>query len=336
MTSTSTEVFENVDLQPVSDEQQGQLRSDASTQFFQYEASKRRISARLVHAIHGHLDGDGSDAASLVVLRFKMTSMNDSGDKRRWKRFYAPVRFETVPDAEPKDDPWVRAYAPGYDGTIYLTETLATNKTTKTYGLGAKLRPPPPAPLELDFNAERKKEQQSEERFLHTVESDRKKTETKGSGRGGEDIVYWNLRENSQEKVGVADELQVAILLVRPNENQNFKVQINLEGTIDFKYTVARTLDEIIHGKGACELSFDVEKGTTPPPEGVIPEELRVVMNDEDKILKSLSYIHIPEKFLPRQTYGQGTSIPFHHAAQAHLSLAGQIREGESVTAEGT
>jgi hypothetical protein len=228
----------DVDLEPVN-KGQGQLRNDASIQFFQTQASNRRISGRIVHAIHGFLDREtGTDAthANLIVLRFRLTNKNESGEKRRWKRFYYPLRFQTDPESEPIHDPWVRAYAPTQNGTIYLSETLAKNTNSRTYKVAANAKAPPPVDIGAEINAERTRQQESEERYLHTVEADRKKTDTEGGGKQGENIIYWNLRENKKEKMGVADKIQVTILLVRPKKEQNFVIHYHSETKIDVYY----------------------------------------------------------------------------------------------------
>src|SRR5436309_3058720 len=200
-----------IDLEPDTSGT-GNLRSDTSTQYFQTIASHRRISGRLVHAIHGKMkDTADSPAASLIVLRFVLTSVNDSSEKRRWRRFFCKLRFESDPakgeEREPRDDPVVRAFAPCQDGKIYLTETIADVAKSRTYELkGTAGIEEGPVNLGLESRTENIREESYQKRYLLTAEADREKSP--GGGREGEDVVYWTVEENKVENVGVSDAMQ--------------------------------------------------------------------------------------------------------------------------------
>ena len=298
-----------IDLEPDASET-GNLRSDASTQFFQTIASHRRISGRLVHAVHGKLgDADDSSAASLIVLRFILTSVNDTSEKRRWRRFFCKLRFESDPskdeEREPKDDPVVRAFAPCQAGKIYLTETIADVASSRTYELkGTAGVAHGPANLGVESRAESTRQESYQRRYLLTAEGDREKSP--GGGREGEDVVYWTVEENKVENVGVSDTMQVAVLVLRQEGDRDFTMHFEVKATVDYWYKGADRWKEVL-GRKEKMLKFKLSEGTDVPAD-IDKDKLGAIMEDDDKKLSELSYLHIPEKFLPRQSYSSGKS----------------------------
>jgi hypothetical protein len=278
------------EFEPDNDDK-GDVKTDESVQVYQHEATGFRVSVRLVHQVHGFLNGQGATPASLIVLKFKLTDTDDDPN-RRFKRFYVELRFAKDPKGDPADDPYVKAYEPAGKDPVYLSETFSEVTNTITYGVDVKAGAPPPVKLEADFNASRTKENKYSRKFLYLVQADRKETE-EGGGRKGQDIVYWNLRENSTEKVGVGA-MTVAVLVAR-KKGQKFTMRMALKATVDLEYSIASS--RLWKGKNGKKLPFDPYSLDTQPPLADVDKEQLGAFADSKSFLQ-LSDLHVPEKYV--------------------------------------
>jgi hypothetical protein len=329
-----------IDLEP-DNTGHGNVRSDDSKQFFQLTASHRRISGRVVYAVHGYLNGDEGDDkgddrehASLIVLRFQLTNKNDPDEKRRWRHFHCQLRFGTVApegnEVEPRNDPVIKAFAPCQDGKIYLTETTADISKSRTYEFKGTASTVKPAKVGGEMRTDNKREESYQTKYLLTAEGDREKSSF--GGREGEDEVYWTVVENPKEKIGVSDSMQVAVLLQRPVAGQDFTMVFTINALIDTKYQLAKAWKSL-WAKKTQNLPFAVSRGTAPPP-GVNAKLLRAVTDNDDQLLNELSWFHIPEQFLPKQKYSSGKMHIRHSSSADTLTcIIGQIKKGDVVTA---
>jgi hypothetical protein len=237
------------------------------------------------------------------------------------------VRFVKEPFTKPEFDPWVKAFAPIPEGKGWLTETISKIKPSRHFNITPTVGvefPPAKADMGLDWG--RAEEQEYERRYLHTIEADREKTEPV-EDRKHENMVYWTLRENRAEKLGVADVMQVAILVVqpeqkkesddeenddedeetanagKPQENTKFKAHLDIEATISFRYALAAYSSRFI-GKKVKWFIAEPASDSDPPPKGVDPDNLGALLENNDEGLRKLSYLHVPEKFMTKEFYG--------------------------------
>jgi hypothetical protein len=305
----------------------GEVKSDDSVQVYQEQHAGFRASIRKVHQVHGFEKGPESRRTCLVVLRIQLTNKNADGEQRRWKRLVMRVRFAKEPFTKPELDPWVRAFTPIPEGKGWLTETISKVKRSRHFNItptvGVEF---PPATAEIPLEWGRTEDQEYERRYLHTIEGDREKTEP-AYEREHEDIMCWTLRENPREKLGVADVMQVAILLVqpgqkkvtddddddddedqghphpsKPQENTKFKVHLDIDATINFRYVLEKSWSRFT-GKKVKWFMAEPASDSDPPP-GVDPDNLGALLENDDKGLRDLSYLHVPEKFMTKEFYG--------------------------------
>lgn len=283
----STEDDIELELQPDNDGK-GDAKTDESIQVHQHEATGFRVSVRRIHQIHGFLKGDDTSPASLLVLKFVLTDPDNDDDRRRFRRFYVELRFAKQPSGEPFEDPYVQAFQPAGGGdAIYLSESLADVTKTKTNGFKFQAKAPPPADLGAEYDFSNTDTMGFKRKFLYVVQADWKSSMPVGRGRKGQDMAYWNLRENSREKVGVGSSMTIAVLVVRKkprgdSKQDKFSMRVDIKATVDWKYKIAT-----FAGKNGTTLDFDPEAPPDAAPEKV--DRLRLSEIEDNGVLLGLS-----------------------------------------------
>lgn len=285
----------------LSEENTGEVKDDAVLVYDQI-LSDMRISCWKELAIHGHYKGPGSEPASLIVLKYRLTNKNTEKEQRRFRSFFVQLTFRqnTTPGDPLRDDPVVKASEPAFQGTIYLTETISTITHESTYGFTGGVQGPPQAPIALTFNMARKKGTEYESRFIYQVQSDRELSQDHGPNSRGQDMVYWNSLENQTQPVGIGDIFQVAVIVSRKND-EKFVINAQHDALISFRYKTAKKWKKWNPFKAKAptdpvtEINPKEDFGEIPA--GVDRDNLAAL--EKNGKLKELALIHQPEKWAP-------------------------------------
>jgi hypothetical protein len=280
---------------------QGEVKSLGDKHFAQHSASDFEIAAFVVHSVHGYLDGPQSTPASLVVIRFELSNESTSTSERRFRSFIPELRFQKDPKGDPREDPWVELCEPAGKGAIAITETYSDVTKDTNYEISAGVQWQP-APVQATAKLGGSESQTYRKKAQYTISVGRRKTQVDGGGRLGQDVVRWNSREDAIEKLGVGDQLRVAILVCRTGPSP-FNVHFDFKAHVDLRYYVARNWQDWkpFHSKNTMSYPFDPNRTIGNVPNGVDPNHLANL--NEGNALSKLAFVHVVEKVSAKKFY---------------------------------
>lgn len=288
----------------------GQTKSSGEKYGLTFKASGFYMSYVIVHAIHGLWDSSSSTAsskfpyASLIVIRFELAHDRSTKD-RRFVAFNPILQLRTNPISVPRADPWVVHYEPAGQGTIWLSESESNLTNQKVVEVSADIKAQP-SPIYAGAKYTNTTGEDYTRHKRYEIQSGGEVTQTRGGGRGGRDKVWWNATEDSNEKRGVGDRLQVAIL-VRQEKASRFMIDLTLKGHVDALYSLANAVQKArrpFHSMNKFELDFDPADSNVTILDGVDPHNLASA--EKDGTLGKLSFEHSPEKISSTTFYGNG------------------------------
>jgi hypothetical protein len=286
-------------LEPVIDQKtSGQLRTELEKLLQQRELSNFVITVRRITEAHGLYTPTSKTPASLLVLRFKVTS-KDKSQKRRMKSLKITLKFEKEPLGDPFHDPVISTFAPCQDGAVYLSNTDQEETTSVSQGVDATLRPPPPVPLEVAAHWNKNVTKQATRNYIAKVMGEAEKSPEggRGGGRQGADVVWWNMWENPVQKDGISDTFAVAVLVKRDDLVSKFNVRLELEPEVDVKHSWHK-----IWEKQQGPIGFDPESEAVGFPKKKKGEEGEEYKLDDlgrfarESLMDGLAWMHLPEK----------------------------------------
>jgi len=262
----------------------GELRSSTKYRFGTLTDKGYSVDFHRLEEAHGSLASGKSDTddASLVVLR--VTPKTDSA-KRRFRNFTVTLTLEPADIYSNADPPFLPAFEPGADGEEYfqehVTNVTKTGTHQGTFGVKAST-------ADFSYSPSKSTERQFEDRRLLklTAKSD-------GDTEGFDTKVKFEITP-AVEKNGIGDRLAVALIVKRAPGTMFFikavtsaKVSYRLEDTLHWRHGKD-------HGSALRMGPFGPQKtGVQTNPKGI---DITNMMAAADKGLKSLAYLHLPEK----------------------------------------
>ena len=282
----------------------GELKSSQPPLHDRFEASGFVIRIRCMHKIHGYLNGPGSTAACLVVMKITLGSKSD--DRQRfYRKLCARFTFESDPPADPINDPYVLAFEPAGKGGIRVIDTLTKVAEGRNYEVAGGIRTDQ-VPISLDAKAARNRQEEFEQQSAYTVIADTDQTVGGGGGREGDNIVEWTCQADPRQTNGVGDFISFAILIHHSDETKPFKVHLDLEATVDWKYWIAKKLKSVLGEKKKRYLPLRIARygASKTVPDGV---DINRLEGDGNQ-LRKFGFVHVPEKLAPELMY-QSTKI---------------------------
>jgi hypothetical protein len=222
----------------------GQLREEIPELLDSYEVSGIRISVRRVREIHGMWaeSGDNAVAASLLVLRFVVFNTGTITNKaRRVKTLKTILRFENDPKKDPFDDPHIKLYAPAPSHTLYYNLTTEARSTDNERRVGLSAAASVPGSPRVDGYWAYTASRSYNKEFRSTIAGDSTRSDGVRSSRHGDDVLEWNMMENSSEgqRFGIASTWDVAILIQR-NSEDNFNIHLTFDAGVDWWHDSAK------------------------------------------------------------------------------------------------
>jgi hypothetical protein len=233
--------------------------------------SDNRLQGYLTSVIHGHLDGPGSDPATLILAHFRFLSVHENRKFRSasidfyFPDFdakateYGPEVIRIAPDGRTLLDPSTNQYyridkvggragggVGGFKAGVYGETEVGSFQTLKNNGLlvGSS----------------------------HTTERN----------RGPENTASWAMSENKATSSGIPNELHVAILLQR-EDDRPFFAAVDVMADVDWLYE-ATMLIRGLRGQLVIDpINFAPkrQKVAGKIPEGIDPERLGSVVLSE-------------------------------------------------------
>ena len=294
-------------LQPRS----GAVKSIGDERVAGLSTSDMDINVTCIYAVHGYLDGEDTEPASLLVLRYDLSHLSGS---RRFKAFRPTLTLRRDPPGEPNDDPWVEDLVePGYPGKVFIREKFYRRSKKSSFTPSITIAAPPPVPISgsLGYTIENTTDWVAIDRY--TVQGGRRSGQSQGA-RQNCDIVYWNAEQDEMIKSGI-DVIQVAFLIGRKvNKNAsakemkepNFKIIFGLDADVDLKYSMKNKWKKFRKVKHKDEHVFRPNEGSKKVPDGVNKNFLRRLESTEGRgVFRKLAFVHDvelqkPAKFYPR------------------------------------
>ena len=273
----------------------GQLRTNQRSADIHQEVSKISVSVRRIIEAHGLYDTDHSKPASLIVLRFKITS-KDFDQTRRVKALLIELRFERNPKKDNWHDPFLGSFAPALKGDVYINPSKETRAEGTEIGIEAAVDGPAPFPGHLGIHKNWTTSKMWEKDFVSKISGESKRTLLSKGMRQGDDKIWWNITENANKEDGIADTFAIAVLVKR-EASEKFQIHLDLELKVDVKYQLAAVWKKIT-SKRHEPLGFDP---TLPPDEDdEFPNE-RFSRNNlrefaDKHLLDGLAFFHLPEQ----------------------------------------
>jgi hypothetical protein len=302
--------FENGDeitlsLQPRG----GAVKSIGDVRVAGLSTSDMDINVTCIFAVHGYLDGEGTEPASLLVIRYDLSSFSGG---RRFKAFRPTLTLRRHPPGEPSDDPWVEdLIGPGFPGKVYITEKFYRRSKKSSLTPSIAITAPPPVPVSggLGYAIENTTDWVAIDRY--TVQANRRSGQSRGA-RQNCDTVYWNAEQEKMIKSGI-DVIQVAFLVGRKvdskaNANEpkepNFEVTFGLNADVDLKYAIKNKWKKFRGVKRQDSYIFKPSEGSKKIPDGVDKNFLRKLESTEGReVFRKLAWVHDVELHKPAKFY---------------------------------
>ncbi|MCJ1394329.1 hypothetical protein MMC18_007207 [Xylographa bjoerkii] len=279
----------------VDQDRSGQLRTNQRPADLHQEVSRINISVRRLIEAHGLYDKNNSKQASLIVLRFKITS-KDADQTRRVKALLIEFRLEKVPKKDNWHDPFLVSFAPGLRGDIYINPLKEKRVEGTEAGIEVAADAPAPFPGHLGAHKNWTTSTEREKDSISKISADSKKTVPSKGERQGDDVVWWNITENASKEDGIADTIAVAVLVKR-EASDKFQIHLNMEVTVDVKYQLANLWRKIT-SKRHEPLGFDpmspVDEEDGFPNNKFDRNNLREFADND--WLDKLAFVHLPEQ----------------------------------------
>jgi len=280
-----------------------ELKSDDEKLMWQRESSGFIITLRWLHAIHGKYSKEDSTPATLLVFRVILSNSNSSAT-RRYKHFRLELKFENIGEGKGDmwEQPYVRDFAPLHKGSITLDESVESHGENSSKEAAIEGGP---EYVKLSAKAVKEKTKDKEQKFAMSLEAGKK--ESGGRGRQGEDIVWWNFKENPSQKRGVVDSFGVVIVIKRSDEfpDDNFVVRCAMKATIDFKYRVDDKIRELT-GEREEPFTFNPKTKSRVIPKGLELDALGDYVDSGE--FAKLAFLHVPESQEPDRFYNNTAS----------------------------
>ena len=306
----------------------GDLKSsDGGQKFAGFTNANADINVTCIHEVHGHLNGTDSTAATLLVLRFDLSSQ---ARNRYFKSFRPELPLQPIDRSAAKSKsvwsklsslfsgaesgqkthqassiPWVEIgmHEPGYGGIQIVSEVRRHKLKTNTIQASIDIQPPVPSPLKANLGWTRSTTTEYDESYRYTVS---------GGVRGQlrNDTVYFNAEQEKEIKGGI-DVLQVAFVIGRENDN-DFQLEMRLDANADFTYKTTELLSKVIKrkkNKMVVTVKPSKPDQVLELPEGVVTERLQGLRQNR-KAFIALTHVHTAELLYPPQA-DQGTVFFF-------------------------
>ena len=262
----------------------------------QVEASGFSIVLREKLVLNGTW-APGEGRATLLVYRVELG--NNSDRSRRYKQLSLKFRFERDPPATPAEDPFVGAYAPAQGTSITFIPTTVRESREQTISGSVEVDGQiVPAKFSVGYENKRGSEYERHARVKITGRA-LKTLRHGGTSRKGDDRVEWAIQENPKEK-DIPDSYGLAII-VRTQDESNFKVSFDLKAKVDWWYDVAKKIQ--FTGEKQRSKTYDVSaKAKCNIPDGLDSSNLSK-LEEGLKLDSMFAFTHLPEAMQPIQIY---------------------------------
>ncbi|KAI9859752.1 MAG: hypothetical protein M1813_006469 [Trichoglossum hirsutum] len=252
------------------------------------------ITVRRTIAVHGTYSKTDGTPTSLLAYRFKLSSTRSTAD-RRIRTLLVKLRFERDPKEDPIDDPCILSYAPAEKGKIVINETIEKRNSK----VSTKVHPSAGASVaKISGEYEIESGVEYEKRFYTDVQAEKLKSSR--AGRRGEDLVQFNLTENTSQKDGVVDTFGLAVFVNRRDADDKFKMHMDIKAEVDFRYAIAETWESIT-GQRDEPLQINPKD-----PDVAKPDELETCEMGkfaESDMFERLAFLHLPESYKVTEFY---------------------------------
>ena len=272
----------------------GVVKSIGDRTVASYTNTDMDINVTCIYEVHGYLDGENTDPASLLVMKFDLTSQSLG---RRFKAFIPTLTLRKDPKGDPEDDPWFEdLFEPG-PATRCIAETFYKNTRASSFSPNVAVTAPPPGSLSagITYTYSETKEYIKIDRY--TVQGGRRKTRSQGA-RVGHDIIYWKAEQQKQITSGI-DVMQVAFLICRKGD-ENFKITFELEADVDVHY---KTWHRINGAKNKSSYLFRPSDPSKKIPPGVDKNFLRSLEEGDQQTFRELVFVHNMKLEKPTESY---------------------------------
>jgi hypothetical protein len=281
----------------------GTLRQAALEDVATYVSSGFKITFYEKHVIHGFYDGTKSDPASLLVYEISLTSTKNH--RRRIRYLKASLKFEAHPLKQPVHDPFLCSWEPAMRGEVFIHPSKVSYTEEQKNKISATVKKEP-IPAEASAEHETTKGKNFDRDDKATCKVDTSRTQTRGGGRKGKDLVTWQLLENKSQEL-LPDSFGVAVVIKRC-PGLNFRVEFSADVEVDFWYDVAvgfNKAKDALFFKGRRDTSklYDVSE-QSEIPSGVEKVNLKELVDRDG--LDDFIFFHEPEEIETTKRYGKG------------------------------
>ncbi|KIW05618.1 uncharacterized protein PV09_03489 [Verruconis gallopava] len=203
------------------EELESQTTVEAS--IFQYSAGNHKADVRPKCVIHGHLDGESSEAASLLLYEVIFTKSSYKNRNDRPRSAEITLTLSRVEPGQNQTEPYTKCFEPRYPITVMPT----TSNETREAALGGSLGADVQAKAEMRADVKRTSEFELSHHIIISGSSEQDLK--RGSGRLGDNIVTWAIGENDKEKANIYS-LVFGLVVRHPDPESDFKVGFHIDG----------------------------------------------------------------------------------------------------------
>ena len=289
----------------------GALRSDDPTKYHGFTNADADINATPVYEVHGHWDGPDSQAATLFVIRFDLSS----SAKTRTFRFFAPTMTFRAASTEPKKNLLQKMFSfgsstrsstevgaipriadkmrePGAGGKVILSEIKCETEKSSSIQPAVGITAPPPVPVNASVTYTKTDQKTYQETFRYEISSGVRSSVPRSKK---DNEIYYNAWQHKKYPDGI-DVVQVAFVVFRAGED-DFEFDLDLDASADFTYNLTNS----ISGKSRALVKINPKNAsaTQEVPDGIDPHRLKKLKENDNEALKKLTHVHVPEVPVP-------------------------------------
>ncbi|KAH0556325.1 hypothetical protein GP486_005747 [Trichoglossum hirsutum] len=289
----------------------GKLTSMDSQKMAQYTNTSLNINVYCEYEVHGFLDGDQKNPASLLVLQYQLGGeMTD----RRFTAFRPRLTFqaaETLADVD--KEPWVTdCIYPGVATTVFY-EVSADEIEELTKSLSGQLAGPNLSASQIAAALKKVSTEHWTKKYRYRIKASL--SEKDPDRRKKDDQIRWEAWQEKEAQVGI-DIIQVA-MVVRRHEGYDLRVTMEFDADVDFRYKVGEKWDKYIGHQGLKRTfvfkvydGVETRDGTVQPklketnvPTGVDRNHLRKMEGESKGLFEALGWAHVVEAQTPKKYY---------------------------------
>lgn len=276
----------------------GEFKSIGDEVFANFSNAERDVNVVCIYQIHGFLDGENTQPATLLVLRFDVGTQVKG---RRFDFFSTKFQIQKTTTVKPGEDVWIEdLFEPKL---VYMSE-VQSNRSNKR-SIQPSLNVSPPAPLDvisggLTWTADDAAEWT--ETYRYTLEAIAT-TDPRNDSATKNDIIYWTAEvedKHARKSAGIST-FQVAMLVGRKDQG-DFQINMTIqEGSLDLWDRVRKQWNTVF-GRETRGKKTTISPATPrkkPLPSQVDVNHLRRLQDSEHKVMKDLVFVGGPQFLKP-------------------------------------